>query len=242
MPELLKALYRTAVAEAGWRMVELGLTTGLDAGDASFFDRANGVIYALPAPSARLPIRSWLDVRPEDVALVGPDGRLLDDSMSEPTVELPMHLSIYGARPEVNAIVHSHAEDSQVFAAAELDIPTCTIDSYTRSGFGPIRCGAFGIVASAELGNNMVEALGERSKAALMARHGAVALGSDLADALFTATVIEKAARQARKLQSIGVTPTQLTLHAIFDEALARDIEEGRVLLDTQTVTIQRLA
>lgn len=242
MSDGVNPIYRTAVAEAGWRMVELGLTTGLDSGDASYFDRKSGIIYALPAPSDRLPIRSWLDVRPEDVAMVTPQGETLSESLTEATVELPMHLSLYAARDDVNAIVHSHAEDSQVFAAAEMDIPTCTIDSYTRSGFGPIRCGAFGIVASTELGENMVQALGTQSKTALMARHGAVAVGTDLPDALFTATVIEKAARQAMKIMSIGATPDQLSLRAIFDETLALDIEEGRVHLDTQTVTVQRLA
>lgn len=200
------------------------------------------MIYALPAPSARLPIRTWKDVRPEDVAMVDERGNLHPASLAEPTVELPMHLAIYAARPDVNAIVHSHAEDSQVFAAAERDIPTATIDSYTRAGFGPIKCGEFGVVASVELGEHMVAALGSTSKAALMARHGAVAVGADLADALFTATVIEKAARQAMKVVSLGETPEQLTLYHIFDEQLARDIEAGRVHLDTQTVTVQRLA
>ncbi len=234
--------YQTLVADGGWRMVDLNLTTGLDSGDITVFDQENDIVYALPAPSDRLPIRSWKDVRPEDVALVDPHGQLLPESLTEPTVELPMHLSIYHARPDVNAIVHTHAEDSQVFAAAELDIPTATIDSYTRAGFGPIRCGKFGVVASVELGDNMVEALGAQSKAALMARHGAVALGVDLADAMFTATVIEKAARQAMKVTALGKQPEQLTLYHIFDEELARDIETGRVHLDTQTVTVQRLA
>lgn len=233
---------RVAVAEAGWRLVNLDLTTGLDSGDVSYFDRVNGLIYALPAPSERLPIRSWKDVRPEDVSVVDPSGKTVKGALTEPTVELPMHLSIYAAREDVHAIVHSHAEDSQVFAAAGLDIPTCTIDTYTRIGFGSIVCGKFGVVASVELGQNMVEALGSQRKAALMSRHGAVALGEDLTDALFTATVIEKAARQALKIMSLGEKPEQLTLRHIFDEQTAHDIEQGRVHLDTQSVTIRRLA
>ncbi len=233
---------QTLVAQGAWEMVSLGLTTGLDSGDISLFDRESGLIYALPMPSDRLPIRSWKDVRPEDVAVVDATGAPVEGSFTEPTVELPMHLSIYAARPEVCAIVHTHAEDSQVFAAAERDIPTTTIDSYTRVGFGPIRCGVFGVVASAELGDNTVVALGEHGKAALMARHGAVAVGFDIADALFTATVIEKAARQAMKVTALGANPEQLTLSHIFDSELASDIKAGRVLLDTQTVTIQRLA
>lgn len=232
---------RVAVANAAWRMCDLNLTTGLDSGDASFFDRAAGMVYALPGPSDRLPIRTWRDVRPEDVSVVDLAGITVEGSMTEPTVELPMHMSIYRARPDVNAIIHSHAEDSQVFAAQEKSIPTATIDSYTRAGFGPIACGKFGVVASEELGSNMVAALGDVRRAALMARHGAVAVGEDLEDALFTATVIEKAARQAMKIISTGGVPEQLTLFHIFDEQTAKDIEEGRVVLHTQTVSVQRL-
>jgi L-fuculose-phosphate aldolase len=238
---LIQHSLQEAVAKAGWQLVELGLTTGLDSGDVSFFDRRNGLIYALPAPSDRLPIRSWRDVRAEDIAVVTENGEILVGSMTEPTVELPMHLSIYKARRDVNCIVHSHAEDSQVFAASQSDIPTCTIDTFTRAGFGPIECGAFGVVASEELGLNMVKALGETRKAALMARHGAVAVGNDLFDALFTATVIEKAARQALKIISLGLIPEQLSLRHIFDEETVLGIQSGTILLDTQTVTIQRL-
>jgi ribulose-5-phosphate 4-epimerase/fuculose-1-phosphate aldolase len=237
----IRTEFQDLIVRGANQMVDYGLTTGLDSGDISIFDRENSVIYALPAPSERFPIRSWKEVRREDVAIVDPAGARLSESYTDPTVELPMHLSIYRARPEVNSIVHSHAEDSQVFAALSRDIPTSTIDSYTRAGFGPIRCGEFGVVASEALGESMVAALGPQSKAALMARHGAVALGVDMNDALFTATVIEKAARQAMKQISIGGTPEQLTLFHIFDEELAADIEAGRVHLDTQSVTIQRL-
>jgi hypothetical protein len=68
-----------------------------------------------------------------------------------------------------------------------------------------------------------------------------VAFGVDLADTRFTCTVIEKAVRQAYKIASLGATPEQLTLHHIFDRETADDIAAGRVHLDTQTVTIQRL-
>jgi len=240
-PSIIRHDLQEAVAQAGWRLVELGLTTGLDSGDVSLFDRSNGLIYALPAPSDRLPIRTWTDVRAEDIAVVTENGEILASSMTEPTVELPMHLSIYKARTDINCIVHSHAEDSQVFAASQSDIPTCTIDTFTRAGFGPIICGEFGVVASEELGLNMVKALGKTRKTALMARHGAVAIGNDLFDALFTATVIEKAARQALKIISLGLIPEQLTLRHIFDEESVSGIENGSIVLDTQTVTIQRL-
>jgi L-fuculose-phosphate aldolase len=141
----------------------------------------------------------------------------------------------------VNAIVDSHSEDSQVLAAQERSIPTATISSYTRAGFGPIICGEFGVVATEQLEQSMVVGLGDTRKTALMARHGAVAVSEELEDALFTAIVIEKAAIRAMKIISTGGVPEQLTLSHIFDEETARNIEEERVILHTQTVSVQRL-
>ena len=127
--------HKVAVADAGWKMVDLGLTTGLDSGDVTLFDREEGVIYALPAPSARMPIRSWKDVRPEDIAIVTPDGTVLPESMTEPTVELPMHLSTIRSRLDANAIVHTHAEilkslqPPSATSRLRLSIPTPARDS-----------------------------------------------------------------------------------------------------------------
>lgn len=87
----------------------------------------------------------------------------------------------------------------------------------------------------------MVVGLGDTRKTALMARHGAVPVSEEPEDALFTAIVIEKAAIRAMKIISTGGVPEQLTLSDIFDEETARNIAEERVILHTQTVSVQRL-
>jgi hypothetical protein len=80
---------RVAVAYAAWRMCDLNLTTALDSGDASFFDRAAGMIHALPGLSDRSPKRTWRDVRPEDVSIDNVDGTQVAGSLTDPTEELP---------------------------------------------------------------------------------------------------------------------------------------------------------
>jgi L-fuculose-phosphate aldolase len=227
---------RRRIAEAATEMCKKSLTTGLDAGDISVFDRDAGIIYALPRPCEDLPIRSWTDIRPEDVAVLSPDGKLMEGSTQRPTVEIPMHLRLYEARLDANAIVHSHGEWSQVFAAVGRDIPTSTIDTYSHLGFSPVRCGRFGMVASEELAVNMVEVIGKTAKAALMACHGAVCLGSDLDESMWVACVVERAARQALFAYQIG-QPKQLGVEQVIaDEALAARVETGEVHLRTETL------
>lgn len=231
---------RRRIAEAATDMVRHRLTTGLDAGDISVFDRDAGLIYALPRPCEELPIRSWTDIRPEDVAVIDPSGKLIEGSAQHPTVEIPMHLRIYEGRSDANAIVHSHGEWSQIFAAVGKDIPTSTIDTYTHVGFSNIPCGKFGMVASEELAVNMVEALGKRAKAALMACHGAVSLGCDLEETMWVAQVVERAARQALFASQIGV-PRQMEISQVIgDEELAAQVEAGEVHLPTRMM--QRMA
>ena len=237
MPEFDHEL-RKVIAAAATEMVNQSLTTGLDAGDISVYVRDAGLIYALPQPCDRLRIRSWSDIRPEDVAVIDPAGQVVGGSFTQPTVEIPMHLRIYEARPEVSAIVHSHGEWSQVFAATGRDIPTSTIDTFVHCGFGPIRCGRFGMVASEHLAANMVEALGPTARAALMACHGAVSVGLDLDEAMLVARTVERAARQALFAYQIG-EPEQLTLaHVIADEGLAARVAAGEVRLNTQTLQV----
>ena len=88
-----------------------------------------------------------------------PEGKLVDDSGLLPTVEAPMHLAIYRARPDVNAIVHSHAVWSSTFAVTGKNIPLILSEQSLRLG-GEVICAAYGKVGSEEIARNIVAALG----------------------------------------------------------------------------------
>ncbi len=107
-----------------------------------------------------------------------------------------MHLRIYQARPEVNGIVHSHGEWSSIFAGVRQGIPAVTLDALETIGVEEIRCAAYGQIATEELANNVVKALGTKAKAALMANHGAVCIGATLDEAFLVADLLEKVSKQ----------------------------------------------
>jgi len=58
---------------------------------------------------------------PEGILKVSLEGKVIEPE-GFPSVELPFHLAIYQALPEVNAIVHSHPPYATTFAARE-EIP-----------------------------------------------------------------------------------------------------------------------
>jgi len=205
-PDLIAEVARSATTF--WK---LELTSGLDAGDTSLRDPDTGYVYILPRPHPERPIANWSDIEDHDIVVVDRHGAIVMANDMEPTVELETHLGIYDARPDVHAIVHSHGEWSQIFSALRCDIPTYTSETYLIAGLGPIRCAPSGGVATPEVARQAVEALGPRSKAALLPSHGAVCCGCSFEEAFHVARMVERAARQATFIRLLGGAP-QMTL------------------------------
>jgi L-fuculose-phosphate aldolase len=138
-------------------------------------------------------------MRPDDLITVGLDGAVRD-GRHRPSRELPMHLAIYRARPDVGAIVHTHSVHATAWSflgepleptleeCAYYDIPAIATSAPARAG-------------SEELAARAVAALGS-SRAALLGRHGVVAVGATPADALTIALVVERQAHVAWLLRS----------------------------------------
>jgi len=176
---------------------EKGLTPGRDAGDVSLRDVETGLIYICPRPKPPvLRIPNWGMIRAEHMVVVTAEGQVVDDTGILPTVEAPMHLAIYRARPDVHAIVHSHAIWSSAFAVTGKSIPLILAEQSLRLG-GEVLCAAYGRVGSEELARSIVAALGQHKMAALMQNHGAVALGPDLEEAFIASDFLEKGAQVA---------------------------------------------
>lgn len=188
---------REEVAAATRLFWEKGLTPGRDAGDTSLRDAETGLIYICPRPKPSvLRIPNWGMIKAEHMVVIDPDGKVVDDSGLLPTVEAPMHLAIYKARPDVNAIVHSHAVWSSAFAVTGKNIPLILAEQSLRLG-GEVICAAYGKVASDEIARNIVAALGKNKMAALMQNHGAVALGINFEEAFIASDFLEKGAQVA---------------------------------------------
>ena len=193
----IKQELKEEVAAATRLFWEKGLTPGSDAGDTSLRDVETGLIYICPRPKPNvLKIPNWGMIKAKHIVVIDPDGRVVDDSGLLPTVEAPMHLAIYKARPDVNAIVHSHAIWSSAFAVTGKNIPAILAEQSLHLG-GEVFCAAYGKVGSQELARNIVAALGKDKMAALMQNHGAVALGANFEEAFISSDFLEKGAQVA---------------------------------------------
>jgi L-fuculose-phosphate aldolase len=110
-----------------------------------------------------------------------------------PSSEWRFHLDIYRARPDVGAIVHHHAPYATALAMARRAIPPCHY-MVVRFGGPDVRCCPYATFGTAELSAHVLAALDGRT-ACLMANHGGIATGPNIAAALAAATELEALAQ-----------------------------------------------
>jgi L-fuculose-phosphate aldolase len=119
--------------------------------------------------------------------------------------ELPLHQAIYQARPDVNAIVHSHAEWTLVFGA--LDTQPLVPISHEGSWFAG-RLGRYTAtsqtVLDLDVAAGIAAALGP-GVGVLLANHGAVVVGRTVREAVIGAGLLERACRLQLRALSTGL-------------------------------------
>lgn len=134
------------------------------------------------------PSKLWYDtLRAEDVCLVEADGTLVEGA--RPSVELPMHLAVLAARPDVGAVVHTHSPCATALTRVLDEIPTVEPEQEW-----PVPVAPPAPSGTRELGEAVLEAVGERM-AVVVRDHGPVCFGADLDGALTRAFAVEENAR-----------------------------------------------
>ncbi len=178
--------YKAALVEAGKAMLQKGLTVETW-GNLSLRDPETERVYLTPSA---MPYEA---ITEEDVVVTGLHGELLE-GRRKPTVEAGLHQAVYRARPEIQAVVHTHPVWSLVFAVLHWPIPPI-IDEAAQVLGGAVRCAEYALPGTEALAQNAVSALGKEGMACLLANHGAVCLGADMAGAFKTAAVLEMTAQ-----------------------------------------------
>jgi L-fuculose-phosphate aldolase len=204
MSKTIRYELKSALIHATKKFVELDYTPTSDLGDLSLRDPETGYIYFSPNQGVGMDIPEWSIITEDDIVVTDSEGRIVDGRPGVlPTCEFPMHLAIYKARPDANAIVHSHCIYSSAFAVAGKSIPL--VLSETRKFGGDILCSPeFGPAGSKVLADGVVWALGKTSKAALVKNHGAACIGANFREAFQVSILVEKLAQTAILASSIG--------------------------------------
>lgn len=148
--------------------------------------------------------------KPEDLIYLALDGTVLSGSRKASS-EWPFHVAIYKARPDAQAIVHTHSPRATALSCARRGIPAFHY-MIALCGGSDVRCADYATFGSPELAENAVRALVGR-KAVLLANHGVIALGATLAGAHTIVAEVENLAGEYLDLLASGLEPV------ILDEA-----------------------
>jgi len=112
------------------------------------------------------------------------------------------HVWIYRKRPDVNAIVHTHAPYASALAATGQPLKTIHMDSAMLHGTAHLAEWP-GVPVSDEEGRIISTALGS-AKTILLANHGLLAAGSSVEEATYLAVFFERAARMQLRAMAAG--------------------------------------
>lgn len=204
------ATERQRVVDASRRLAESGLVLGT-AGNVS--ERAGDTIAITPT-GARLG-----ELTAEDIAVVDRAGAHVDGELAA-TSELALHLAIYNAF-DAGAVVHAHPPITTALACVIDELPLIHYGLLALGG--SIRVAPYATFGSDELAEKTVAALEGRT-AALMANHGMVTFGPDLAAAIDNALLLEWACEVYWRAAAVG-TPRLLDAdaqQAVLDTVAAR--------------------
>jgi L-fuculose-phosphate aldolase len=181
----VSAELQSAVVDAAREMLRLGLVTGTS-GNASARDGESVLITPASMP--------YEEMTESDLVSLGPDGEPAE-SDGVPSSEWRVHLAIYRARPDVDAIVHTHSVHATAWSFSDEPLDTGTEELEAATG-GAVLTAPYAPTGGDEIATAAAEALGGR-RAVLLGRHGVVGVGATPAEALATCVVVERQAQMA---------------------------------------------
>ena len=184
---------RRAVIETALAMSRSGLSPGRSGNVSCRF--AGGMLIT-PTGMA------YDDIRPRDVVFVDANGEVPGKTSRKPSSEWRFHLAAYQARPDMNAVVHTHSLNATVLACAHKPIPAFHY-MVAVAGGSDIPLVAYDTFGTKELARHVAKGLLRRN-ACLMANHGQIAIGSTLPAALELAREVETLAGQYRGVLALG--------------------------------------
>lgn len=146
------------------------------------------------------------EVTADRVHLVGWSGTVVEGEGARHS-EYPIHTEILAARPDANAVVHTHPAHAVALAATGQ--PLLPV-SHAANMFVPPAVPRFtstaDLIMTPELGKQVAACLGE-ADALFLVNHGIVVVGPDLPTATVRAVVLERACQQQLLTRAFGGSP-----------------------------------
>ncbi len=192
--------------------------TTTSGGNVSIRDEA-GDVWITPARVDKGALRR------DDIVQVRPDGT--QTGLHRASSELPFHLAIYRARPDVASVVHAHPAALVAFSMTRT-APETRLFPQSWSVCGEVGIAPYALPGSATLGDNIAREFEQGFNAVILENHGVVVAGAGLTEAFQRFEALEFAAQTAIRATTLG--PARPLSHSQL-EAVGR----GRTALPEAT-------
>jgi ribulose-5-phosphate 4-epimerase/fuculose-1-phosphate aldolase len=136
----------------------------------------------------------------DDIVTVDLDGNLVDGN-AKPPLEFHIHAEVYRARPDVNAVMHTHPQWSTFLTMTGVKYKAVYAQGVLLGDL-PVMDSPLS-VNTKPMGEKLAATLG-RGPAALLKAHGAVTVGADIVEAFVLAAYLEENAYRQYMAMQIG--------------------------------------
>jgi L-ribulose-5-phosphate 4-epimerase len=150
--------------------------------------------------------RPYDDMRPSDIVIVDLDGTKRRGDL-DPSYDLPVHLTVYRRRPDVNAVIHTEPPFVNAFGAVGLGLEPVTTTGL-KSANGDVPLMPFRTVRDEQFAEDMLAVMGDRF-AVIWGSHGLLVVGRTIQQTLDRSLGIEFNAHVLAIARSLG-TPRSL--------------------------------
>lgn len=180
-------------------MYTKGLMTGIG-GNVSYRMPETNEVWITPSGLYKPKLNS------EDLVKIDLKGNLLD-GVYKPSMEWPIHVSIYNRRVDVNCVLHCHPPYATGLVLAGVRFKPITVEAALMIARAPVV--PFIYPGTRELGEAVAEAaMGAR--VVLLQNHGAISLGYDIYEAVTAMEILEECAKMTFVARCMGVEPMEI--------------------------------
>lgn len=186
--------YKRLLVDSGLKMYNSKLTIETW-GNISVCDREKKLVYITPSGM------NYTTVTEDDMVVVDLNAQKIE-GRRKPSIEVPMHVAVYNARPDVNAVIHAHPLYSTAFSSMGEDIPLIHDEAAQTLGEA-VRTAEYALPGSQEIARECIKALG-KNNACLLRSHGSICVGPDMDSSFKVAAVLEMVAHIYYLIRSMG--------------------------------------
>lgn len=153
----------------------------------------------------------------DDLLLLDLDGNVLAGDRPR-HLEWPIHAEVLRARPDIDAVVHSHAPAAVALGSLDVELQPLCHEAIRWMPAPPVFTDTSDLVDTPEIGAAVAARMGDNG-GVLLRNHGFVVGGRDIRSAAIMSIFLERACRTQLTVMSIG---------AAWHPAPAADVESRR--------------